>query len=108
MEIKVKELWEVLVPRVFNNGTEVPILHHREWDEKVRKIAGGLTILRSAKGIWESPSGEIFQEAMIPVRVACTEAQLVLILDTTIAHYDQKAVMAYCISDRVIIKHRDT
>ncbi len=107
MERVVKELWEVLVPRAFNDGMKVPLFHHRAWDERVRKIIGGLTILKSAKGIWESPSGEIFQEEMIPVRVACTELQVNAIIDITIAHYDQIAVMAYRVSDYVIIKNRN-
>lgn len=103
----MSELWEVLVPRAFNNGADVPVSHHHLWDLEVRKIAGGLTILKSAKGIWESPSGKIFREGMIPVRVACTEDQIRLIIELTISHYDQLAVMAYRISDRVIIRHRD-
>ncbi len=100
------ELWEILVPKVFNNGQKVSVAHHRKWDEVIRKIAGGLTILKSAKGIWESPSGEIFQEGMIPVRIACSEEQMHSIIDETIRHYDQLAVMAFRISEHVIIKHR--
>lgn len=100
------ELWEILVPRAFNDGREIPLEYHRAWDERVRKISGGLTILKSAKGVWESPSGEIFREAMIPVRVACTEAQIREIVDLTLDYYKQEAVMAYCVSDYVIIKHR--
>jgi len=102
----LSELWEVLVPRAFNDGTEIPLSHHHVWDERVRNISGGLTILKSAKGFWQSPSGEIFQESMIPVRVACTEAQIREIVDFTIGHYQQKAVMAYRVSDYVIIKHQ--
>ena len=104
----MSELWEVLVPRVFNQGVEIPISHHRVWDEKVRQVAGGLTILKSAKGVWVSPTGEIFQEGMIPVRISCSEEQIRKIIDLTIDHYDQKAVMAYRVSDFVIIKQRDT
>lgn len=102
----MRELWEVLVPRVFNGGAEIPVSHHQKWDEKVQGIAGGLTILKSAKGIWKSPSGEIFKEEMIPVRVSCSEAQVHQIIDFTIVHYDQEAVMAYRVSENVIIKHR--
>ena len=102
----MSELWEVLVPRVLNTGIEIPLSHHQEWDEKIREIAGGLTVLKAAKGIWESPSGQIFREEMIPVRIACSEEQLNLIIGLTIEHYDQEAVMAYRVSDKVIIRHR--
>lgn len=102
----MSQLWEILVPRAFNSGTEVSIEHHQSWDDKVRGVAGGLTIHKSAKGIWESPSGEVFKEGMIPVRIACTELQIQTIIDLTIVHYDQEAVMAYRVSDFVIIKHR--
>jgi hypothetical protein len=100
------ELWEILVPRAFNDGTVIPTAYHQIWDKWVRQTAGGLTILRSAKGIWESPSGEIFSESMVPVRIACSEAQVREIIDLTLKHYHQEAVMAYRISTHVIIKHR--
>lgn len=100
------ELWEILVPHAFNNGTKVDIAHHHRWDDHVRDIAGGLTILKTAQGIWESPDGAIFRERMIPVRIACNEEQIRAIVDFTIAHYDQIAVMAYRVSEHVIIKHR--
>ena len=78
------DLWEILVPRKFNDGGEVPLAHHQDWDDRVRKIAGGLTILKSAKGIWESPTGTIFKEQMIPVRIACSMEQIHQIIDLTI------------------------
>jgi hypothetical protein len=102
----MSELWEVLVPRVLNTGVQIPLSHHQRWDENVRKIAGGLTILKTAKGVWESPDGKIFREEMIPVRISCTEEQIEQIIVLTIEHYDQEAVMAYRVSDKVIIRHR--
>ncbi len=100
------ELWEIFVPSAFNDGAEVNIEHHRLWDDHVRGIAGGLTILKSAKGVWESPDGTIFREKMIPVRIFCSEVEINEISDFTMQHYDQHAVMAYRVSDHVIIKHR--
>ena len=102
----MRQLWEVLVPRVLNSGIEITLSHHKKWDENVRQIAGGLTILKTAKGVWESPGGQIFREEMIPVRIACTEEQINQIINLTIEHYDQEAVMAYRVSDKVIIRHR--
>ena len=36
-----KILWEILVPEYSNEGTQYPLEHHREWDGRVREIAGG-------------------------------------------------------------------
>ena len=105
-----QELWEVLVPcdkpawwpgkrRHFRTK------HHQCWDAKVVKIAGGLTVLHPGRGQWVSPAGELFQDRMIPVRVACTREQLEEILDLTAKHYAQKAVFAYKVSDEVIVRH---
>lgn len=100
------ELWEILVPQAFNDGHHIPVSHHQVWDEWVRTVAGGLTILKPTKGIWTSPVGEIFREGMIPVRIVCTEAQIQTIIDFTNEHYDQLAVMACRLSDYVLIKER--
>ena len=43
---------------------------------------------------------------MIPVRIACSEEEINKIIDITMVHYDQLAVMAYIISEKVIIKHK--
>ena len=73
----MKYLWEILVPTVRRkDGKPIRTRYHRVWDGKVRAIAGGLTILQPAKGQWVSPSGELFSERMIPVRVACSEEQI--------------------------------
>ena len=67
------ELWEILVPTQYPSGKPIRTRFHRVWDEKVRAITGGLTILAVAKGTWTSPDGEVFRERMIPVRIACQE-----------------------------------
>ena len=99
------ELWEILVPTVSNEGKPYKTRYHRVWDEKVRKITGGLTILPPNKGQWKSPAGDLFIERMIPVRIACTQEQMEQIIDMTAKYYSQLAVMAYQISTNVIIKH---
>lgn len=81
--------------------------YHRVWDEKVRVITGGLTILQPAKGQWVSPDGELFQERMIPVRIVATRPQINTIIDLTMAYYDQLAVLCYRVSDEVILKHKE-
>jgi hypothetical protein len=75
------------------------------WDNKVRAISGGLTILHPTKGQWVSPDGKLFIERMIPVRIACTSEQMDMISDITASYYQQQAVMFYTVSDNVRIKH---
>jgi hypothetical protein len=60
-----------------------------------------------SKGQWVSPEGKYFQERMIPVRIACTRAQIDKIIDITLKYYEQEAVMCYRISDLVIIRGKD-
>ena len=97
-------LWEILVPTHLNDGTEIAVLAHNVWDAKVEKLAGGLTILRSARGVWTDPhSKKTFDEKMIPVRIACDGLVMRQIADMTKKFYDQKAVMYYLVSSEVWI-----
>lgn len=98
-------MWEILVPTVRNDGRYIKTRFHRVWDAKVRAITNGLTILPVNKGQWVSPHGELFIERMIPVRIACTRDQINIIIDMTLKYYEQEAVLAYLISEEVIIKH---
>ena len=102
-----QKLWEILVP-VFDEKYKVEwsIQYHHEWDQHVRKIAGGLTINKRARGIWTNPTGKIFQEKVIPVRIFCSKEEIEEIVDFTIEHYEQEAVMCYMISDTIFIKYR--
>ena len=103
------EMWEILVPTVRRvGGRPYRTRFHRVWDAKIREIAGGLTVLRPALGQWVSPTGELFKERMIPVRIAATRAQIDAIVDFTLVYYDQLAVMAYKVSSEVIVKHQPT
>jgi hypothetical protein len=105
--MKDKQLWEILVPTIMNDHP-VRTRHHREWDKVVRNIAGGLTVFRPAKGQWVDPgTTDLFVERMIPVRISCTERQIDQIIQFTIGHYNQIAVMAYLVSEKVKIKYRD-
>jgi hypothetical protein len=120
---KIK-LWEILVPTTKRVQTPKPqtqdpkvlkkwsiensfsTRYHRVWDERVRAITGGLTIMTPSKGQWISSDGTLFIERMIPVRIAATRSQIDTIIDMTMSYYDQLAVMCYCISETVIIKER--
>lgn len=61
-----------------------------------------------AKGQWVDVEGDerLYVERMIPVRIACSDEDLSKIIDMTIEYYDQIAVMAYLVSDEVIIRRR--
>lgn len=99
------QLWEILVPTVSNEGNPYRVRYHRVWDAKVRNIAGGLSIIPPIKGQWVSTDRTLFQERMIPVRIACNEEQINKIADITAKYYNQMAVMFYLITEKVIIKH---
>ena len=98
----MRMMFEILVPCQFNNGRPVRTKHHREWDKVIRKIAGGLTVLKPGKGQWVSSEGDLYEERMIPVRIACTRKQLDRIIAFTMDHYRQLAVLAYVVSSEVI------
>jgi hypothetical protein len=99
-----KSLWTILVPTKHADTNKlIRVRFHRVWDEKVREITGGLTILHPAKGQWISPGGEFFAERMIPVQLICTEPEMRLIAMMTGMYYNQQAVMYYKVSDDVHI-----
>lgn len=99
-----RPLWEILVPTTRNDGRPIRTRFHRVWDEKVRSVSGGLTILTPAKGQWMNPEGQLFTERMIPVRILASRSEIEQIVDMTMEYYDQEAVLAYKISDEVILK----
>ena len=101
-----KCLWEILVPTMRNDGRPIRIRFHKVWDAKVRDISGGLTIMPVAKGQWLFKD-ELFQERMIPVRIIATRSEMDKIIDMTIKYYEQLAVLAYKVSEEVILRHAD-
>lgn len=99
-------MWEILVPAT-KDGVEFSLEHHKLWDAEVKKYSKGLTILKSAKGEWIHPvTNELVIDVMIPVRIICTDDDLIHLVDFTIDHYNQEAVMAYEISKIVIVRQR--
>jgi hypothetical protein len=96
------ELWEILVPKANNDGEEYTVEYHNAWDKVVKEICGGLTIMRSAKGVWVGEERE-YEERMIPVRIAVDKDDLRYILAFTKGYYNQEAVFAAKISEEVII-----
>lgn len=91
-------LYELLVPCQWNNGTPIRTRHHKEWDRKVRKVSGGMTIFSPVMGQWVTDDDTLFEDRMIPVRIYCTQREMEKIVNITIQHYEQLAVMYYTIS----------
>ena len=100
-------MWEILVPTINNDGKPFKTKYHRVWDDKVQEISGGLTILTPTKGKRVSPCGTEFHERMIPVRIIANRDQIEKIVDMTMDYYSQLAILAYKISDEVILKHKE-
>jgi len=106
-----KGMWEILVPteRRLEPGKYYTTRFHRVWDEKVREITGGLTVMSPARGSWVNPNtGELFRERMIPVRLMATREEIEKVVNLTVQYYDQIAVLCYKISDEVILKYKDS
>lgn len=98
-----QKMWEIFVP-ASNKTLEFSYEHHKKWDEYVKSLAGGLTILRTAKGEWiDNHDGKLYIDRVIPVRIKCSEKNIKKIIKFTIKHYNQEAVLAYKISDMVLL-----
>lgn len=98
-----RSLWEILVPTVRNDGRPFRLRYHRVWDEKVKAVSGGLTIVTPVRGVWVSEDDETFKERMIPVRIMCTRDEIMEIAHMTKKYYEQLAIMVYRVSSEVFI-----
>jgi hypothetical protein len=98
-------MWQILVPCQWNDGTPIRTRHHREWDKRVQRLTGGLTVYPAGRGRWRSDEGTDYFERVIPVGIVCPEEIMNQIADITIAHYEQEAVLFYRISDDARIRH---
>jgi hypothetical protein len=103
----MSKMFEILVPTLRNDGKPFRTRYHRVWDQKVREISGGLTIFQPVKGQWISKEGQLFTERMIPVRIICSDEQIMNIIRFTMKYYDQLAILAYEISNNVLLIHKD-
>lgn len=106
MKTSESKLWEILVPEANNIGQRFPLIHHKNWDEFVKNITGGLTILKTAKGVWINQDGVEYKEKMIPVRIQCSEEAMKTIALHTLSHYMQEAVMYHLVSERSFIVNK--
>jgi hypothetical protein len=97
-----KHLFEIYVPTQKNCGKPIRTRQHREWDRRVRKITGGLTVYKPVKGQWVDKSDDrLYAERMIPVRVVATDQEMRCIADLTKKFYEQITVLYYKLSSEV-------
>ncbi len=105
-------LWEILIPTEMisrknlrpeseKEPTRILEHHHRGWDKLVSEIAKGLTLLPRVRGRWKDSS-----ERSIPVRIACNADEMKRIAEFTMEHYNQEAVLYWCVSESVTILER--
>lgn len=102
-ESSPRQLWEILVPTVRNDGRPFRLRYHRVWDERVKAVCGGLTIVAPVRGVWVSQESETFKERMIPVRIMCTREEIMVIAFMSKDYYEQLAIMVYLVSAEVLI-----
>ena len=96
--LELKKLFEILVPTIYGDTLKpIRTRHHKRWDEMVRKVSNGLTLMTPAKGQWLF-EGALFEERVIPVRIACTDTEMDKIVQFSLRHYRQKAIMYYVLS----------
>jgi hypothetical protein len=101
-------LWEILIPATDHHGVPYLVDHHQIWDTRVRVLSGGLTISKPAKGQWLFAGG-LLKEETIPCRLLATREEMDDIISMTLEHYsDQRCIMAYKVSDEIIMKYRGT
>lgn len=101
----MNELWEILVPASCKDLC-FDYDHHKKFDEYVLSKSGGISVMKTLKGEWISPDKQTYRDRMIPVRIACTKRVIMQIINFALMHYKQEAIMAYKISEEVIIKHK--
>ena len=99
----MKNLYEIYVPTVLNSGKPIRTRQHREWDNRVRRITGGLTVYKPVIGQWvDNSDNTLYKERMIPVRIVATKEEIHKVAVMTKSFYEQVAVLYYKISDEVV------
>lgn len=97
-----KSLWEIYVPTIKNCGKPIRTRQHREWDSRVRRITGGLTVYKPVVGQWiDQSDNQLYKERMIPVRIVATSDEMKKIGTMTKDFYEQIAVLYYKLSNEV-------
>jgi len=105
-----KCLWEIFIPKNNNRETIYEVSHHREWNKKVTTETDVILLSSDPHKKKSCPTiGEsFFSEEMILLRVCCTPEEFDKILDITVQHYDRPEIIAFKLSENMIVKKRET
>lgn len=76
----------------FDRGWIFTTKHHRIFYKFILNLSKGYSVLNELEGVWQNEKGTIYQEKMIPVRIACTDEQIKEIAEFAKAHYEQEAI----------------
>jgi len=61
--------------------------------------------MKAVQGEWISPTGKLYRDRVIPVRIMCELEQMQEIARMTLKHYEQEAVIYYAVSGNVSIMY---
>jgi hypothetical protein len=75
----VTKLYEIALPILSNDGSRPYVAARACWELRALEIAGGYTRRAVGRGFWKH-EGKIYVDDMIPYRVACSPAQLQLLV----------------------------
>lgn len=76
----------------FDRGWLFTAKHHRIFYKFILNLSKGYSVLSELEGVWQNEKGTIYQEKMIPVRIACTDEQIKEIAEFAKTHYEQEAI----------------
>jgi len=103
-----KSLWEIMIPKNIDKHTIFHVSCHREWSNYVENITNGMVFFSSLDRRWISPKETSpYFDNKIPVRIFCNKEQIKKIISFTMKHYDQNHVIAYKLSDSIILDHNE-
>ena len=103
METQERSLWEIYVPVVDNDGKFFTDEWNEVWKKNVIAITGGMGKFPVVTGIWISPTKEVVEEPMRPVRILASRKQVQEILKFTRQHFSQECVMCFLLSTEIIL-----
>jgi len=104
--MKNKSLWEIMIPKNIDKHTIFHVSSHRQWNKYVEELTGGMVFFSNLDRRWiSSTKTSPYFDNKIPVRIFCSKEQMDKIIDFTMQHYDQKHVIAYELSNNIILKH---
>lgn len=98
----MKKLFEIIIPKSDNNGTEFTAEKYQQWGDTVLSYTTGFTQYPTCLGYWINPETKYPQiEEVIPVKIWCFKETIQAIAAFTKTHFEQKEVMFYELSEKV-------